>query len=106
CSVFFALWVERETNLPDRDHVYYHRCPAARSDPRRFWGYLSTNKDPRAWNDNLENMGWELRYEVRMSMWKMVDYWDYKYRKLLAESLRSMPGSFPTEAAETDLDEE
>ncbi|KAG8721210.1 hypothetical protein FRC09_008260 [Ceratobasidium sp. 395] len=104
--VDFWIDVKRETDLLDHDHVYYHRCPVACTDPRSFWGYLSTNKDPQAWNDNLENMGWKLRYGVEMHMWKLVDDWGYKYRKLLAESLRSMPGSFPTEAAETDLDEE
>ncbi|KAG8723452.1 hypothetical protein FRC09_003298 [Ceratobasidium sp. 395] len=103
CSI---IYVERKIDLSDHNRVYYHRCPAARSDPRSFWGYFSTSKDPQAWSNNLENKGWKLRYRINTYMWKIVDDWGYKYRKLLAEGLRSMPGSFPTEAVETDLDEE
>ncbi|KAG8729515.1 hypothetical protein FRC12_020913 [Ceratobasidium sp. 428] len=107
CNYVFCLIevTNRETTLPDSVQIYYHRSPVAQSDPRSFWGYFSTSRDPQARDGSLEDLGWTLRYWVSIDIWRIVDDWGYKHRKLLAESLRNMPGSFATEATEDDHEE-
>ncbi|KAG8695306.1 hypothetical protein FRC09_009242, partial [Ceratobasidium sp. 395] len=88
------------------DQIYYHRCVTARSNPHSFWGYFSTNRDPQIRDDSIKKMGWRFRHGLTMRMWRVVDDWGYKYKKLLAESLRDCPDSFLPETIEDDREEE
>ncbi|KAG9122918.1 hypothetical protein FRC07_000503 [Ceratobasidium sp. 392] len=98
CSeVTFQHRLKKPPGWCDNDQIYYHRCPTTGSDPRNFWGYFSTNKNPDARTDDLENQGWELKYGLYVSYHRIADDWGYMYRKLLKESLDTMPGSFPTD---------
>ncbi|KAG8707376.1 hypothetical protein FRC09_001862, partial [Ceratobasidium sp. 395] len=101
--------ITRSKTLPGSGKLYYHRRPSARSDPASFWGYLSTNPDPLALEDNVQSKGWALEYELLLDVHRITDDWGYRYRQLLDKSMRSMPGSFPlTEDAQGDegFDEE
>ncbi|KAG8771416.1 hypothetical protein FRC12_003633 [Ceratobasidium sp. 428] len=101
--IFFTVSITRSKTLPDSGKLYYHRRPSARSDPASFWGYLSTNPDPLALEDNVRSKGWVLEYELLLDVHRITDDWGYRYRQRLDKSLRSMPGSFPlTEDAQGD----
>ncbi|KAG9087118.1 hypothetical protein FRC07_012905, partial [Ceratobasidium sp. 392] len=60
-------------------------------------GYFGTNKIPNVRADNLKYQGWEFMYELRINYYRIADDWGQMYRKLLKESMDSMPGSFPAE---------
>ncbi|KAG9074321.1 hypothetical protein FS749_014137 [Ceratobasidium sp. UAMH 11750] len=100
------IQVNQRGSLPDNNNFYFHRCPTARSDPQAFWGYFSSNIDPTAREDNLENKGWIFEYDLRAVVYKFVDGWGYKYKQLLKQSIKSMPGSFPGVETEDSSDGE
>ncbi|KAF8593640.1 hypothetical protein BDV93DRAFT_516415 [Ceratobasidium sp. AG-I] len=51
-----------EKYLPYR--VYFHHHPNARSNPREFWGFISANPNPRVESVLLEELGWQLHYDL------------------------------------------
>ncbi|KAG8689102.1 hypothetical protein FRC08_011120 [Ceratobasidium sp. 394] len=77
-----------------------------RSNLQAYWGYISSNIDPTAQEDNLENKGWRLHYTLEIRIHRFVDDWGYKYKQLLKRSIKSIPGSFPGVETEDSSDGE
>ncbi|KAG8707822.1 hypothetical protein FRC08_000268 [Ceratobasidium sp. 394] len=90
----------------DFEALYYHRRPTARTEPRSFWGHVSTSPDPNFRDGDLENMGFEVTYVLVLVKYDIADDWGHKYKKLLRKCVRAMPGGFPVEEMEDNSDEE
>ncbi|QRV98457.1 hypothetical protein RhiJN_26476 [Ceratobasidium sp. AG-Ba] len=70
--------------------LYHHRRPLARSNPRDYWGYLSFSSNPEDRDSDLERNGWILQHKV--------------YRRMLKRGMDKMPGGFPSNEPQDDLD--
>ncbi|KAG9080373.1 hypothetical protein FRC06_006664, partial [Ceratobasidium sp. 370] len=98
--------VKQHGSLPDNNKVYFHRRLPFNSDPQDFWGFFSSNIDPTAREDDLNNKGWAFSYDLSVDVYRVVDGWRYKHKQLLKQRVKPIPGSFPGIEAEDSSNEE
>jgi len=91
---------------PTIDSLYFHRKPDSRSSPLEFWGFFSTNPDPRAPPIGHDKCDGFLNYDIQFRTWRAGHDWNREYQKVLKSGLATMPGSYPEASIEELSDDE
>ncbi|QRV76753.1 hypothetical protein RhiJN_04768 [Ceratobasidium sp. AG-Ba] len=84
-------WSSQGINQP----LYFHCNHSFRSDPRAFWGFVSTSSNPYAKETGIERFEIKLFYEVHYKTYPIEEMWLSKYERMLRSGLASIPGAYP-----------
>ncbi|KAG8681554.1 hypothetical protein FRC08_015558 [Ceratobasidium sp. 394] len=91
-DVYYQVSVRLTGAIPEP--LYFHRNLSC-SDPRGFWGFLSTSADPCSDVARLKGMEQMIEYHTWAITVCLTDMWDYKYKQMMKLSLASIPSSYP-----------
>ncbi|QRV94690.1 hypothetical protein RhiJN_22708 [Ceratobasidium sp. AG-Ba] len=74
--------------------LYFHCNPSKASDPRSYWGFLSTSSNPE--EVTALATGYSIQFRIFITILCFSDLWEHKYSEMVNSGLDAIPGGYPT----------